>query len=52
VLTKASGADHDTAWVAPQLVIGPTAPTLAPGEQALWVDTTDGDVSLWLAIGD
>jgi hypothetical protein len=52
VLTKTSSADYATAWVAPQLVIGTTQPTLATGVQALWVDTTGGDISLNLVTGD
>lgn len=52
VLTKTSGADYATAWVAPQLVIGTVEPVLATGEQALWLDTTGGNVSLFLVTGD
>ena len=34
------------------LVIGDTEPTPPEGEQVLWLDTTDGDVTLNLVTGD
>lgn len=37
---------------ASSLVIGDTEPVPVSGEQVLWLDTTDGDVTLNLVTGD
>lgn len=37
---------------APTIHIGTAAPTLATGDQALWLDTTGGNLSLNLVTGD
>lgn len=50
--TKAESDDKYIAKSDENLFIQDTEPTLATGKQALWIDTTDGNITFNLVIGD
>lgn len=52
LFVRISGVDENLYNDAQNLFIQDTVPTLATGKQALWIDTTNGDIQFNLVIGD